>query len=254
MELKDKVVIVTGSGRGIGQAIALKFGEQQSRVAVVDRNKDRALETVKMVEKAGSKALALSTDVTDFSQVQEMVARTTEVLGEIDILVNNAGWSVLRPFMDLPMDLWDPIIDLNLKACLYCCRAVSDIMTKNRKGKIINVSSDAGRIGSPDESIYAAAKGGVIAFTKSLAGSLAPWNINVNCVCPGPTDTPMVRKGIEMNEMIATEMKKREQAIPLKRYAQPDEIADAVLFFASDAAKYITGQILSVSGGATMVG
>jgi len=254
MEFKDMVVIVTGSGRGIGQSIALKFGEQNAKVAVVDRKEDRARDTVQMIEKQGGKALALGTDVTDFSQVQEMVTKTSEELGTIDILVNNAGWSVLRPFMDVPMDLWDPIIDINLKGCLYSCRAVSETMIKSKHGKIINVASDAGRVGSPLEAIYAAAKGGVIAFTKSLAGALAPWNINVNCVCPGPTDTPMVRKGIELNELIATEMEKRKQEIPLKRYAQPDEIADAVLFFASKESKYITGQVLSVSGGATMVG
>ena len=253
MGLKDKVVIVTGSGRGIGQEIAMKFARQQAKIAVVDRKKERAVESAKMVEHAGGKASALGTDVTNFNDVQIMLDKTLEAFGDIHVLVNNAGWSVLKPFFECPVELWDGLIDLNLKACMNCSRVVGEVLIKKGNGKIVNIASDAGRVGSADEAVSAAAKGGVIAFTKSMALSLASYHINVNCISPGPTDTPMVRKGIAMSEKIAEEMERRREAIPFKRWAKPEEIADAVLFLASDAANYITGQVLSVSGGLTMV-
>jgi 2-hydroxycyclohexanecarboxyl-CoA dehydrogenase len=253
MENDKKVVIVTGSGRGIGQAIALKFAEQQGNVIVVDRSKDRAQETAHRVEKAGGKALALKIDITNLTEVQEMTARTLDIFGRIDILVNNAGWDVVQPFFENKKELWDQLIDINLKGCIYCCRVVAESMIRKKYGKIINISSDAGRTGSGAEAVYAAAKGGVIAFTKSLAIILAPFNINVNSVSPGLTDTPAVRRGMAMSEKIAEIMNRRGELTLFKRWARPEEIADAVLFLSSDAAKYITGQVLSVNGGAVMV-
>jgi 2-hydroxycyclohexanecarboxyl-CoA dehydrogenase len=253
MEFKDKVVIVTGSGRGIGQAIALKFAKQQAKVIVADRDEARAKETAKLVEEAGGRSLSLKTDVTDFRSVQEMLKKTVEAFGTVDILVNNAGWDVVQPFFENSLELWDKLIDINLKSCLYCCRVVGEFMMKEKKGKILNISSDAGRIGAGPEPVYAAAKGGVIAFTKSLAPILAPYNININSVSPGLTATPAVQKGMAMSKMIADEMEKRAEKCPFKRAGKPEEVADAVVFLCSEAAGFITGQILSVNGGATTI-
>ena len=252
MEFKDQVAIVTGAGRGIGRAIVLKFAEQQAKVVLLDRMEDRTIETARMVEEIGGKALALEIDVTKFDQVQEMLARTLKAFGKVDILVNNAGWDVVQPFFETPKELWDQLIDVNLKGCINCCRAVGEMMIRNMHGKILNISSDAGKTGAGEEAVYAAAKGGVIAFTKSLAMILAPYHINVNSVSPGVTDTPAVRRGMQMDKAIAELIKRREEATSFKRMALPEEIADAVLFLCSNAARYITGQILSVNGGAVM--
>ena len=253
MEFKDKVVIVTGSGRGIGQAIALKFARHRASVIVADRNEARARETAKLVEEAGGRSQSLNTDVTDFREVQEMLGKTLEAFGTVDILVNNAGWDVVQPFFENPLELWDKLIDINLKGCLYCCRAVGELMIKEKKGKIVNISSDAGRVGAGAEAVYAAAKGGVIAFTKSLAPILAPYNINVNSVSPGLTATPAVQIGMAMNKIIADEMEKRAEMCPFKRAGKPEEVADAVVFLCSEAARFITGQVLSVNGGAITI-
>jgi len=253
MEFEDKTVIVTGAGRGIGQAIACMYARQKANVVVADRKEDRARETAGMIKREGGRAFFSETDVTNLKDINRMLERTLAEFGHVEILVNNAGWSVLRPFLDIPVELWDGLIDLNLKACMYCCRVVAENMVTRGEGKIVNIASDAGRIGSAEEAIYAAAKGGVIAFTKSLALNLAPYHINVNCVSPGPTDTPMVQKGMAMSQVIAEEMERRRKTIPFKRWAMPEEIADAVLFLSSSAANYITGQVLSVSGGLTMV-
>jgi 2-hydroxycyclohexanecarboxyl-CoA dehydrogenase len=251
--LKDKVAIVTGSGRGIGQAIALKFAHQQAKVVVVDRNEKRADETVKMVENTGGKAISLGTDVTKLNEVQLMLENTLEAFGDIHILVNNAGWSMQKDFFESPVNRWDALIDLNLKSSIYTCRVVGEVMRRNGYGKIVNIASDAARMGSPDETVYAAAKGGIITLTKSLAISLAPQCINVNCVSPGIIDTPMVQNGLAMGGEIEAELERRREVVPFKRYGKPEEIADAVLFLASEAASYITGQILSVNGGISMM-
>jgi len=177
-----------------------------------------------------------------------MVKQAQDALGQIDILVNNAGWDVIEPFWKNTPEFWDKVIDTNYKSVIYCSRAVLDGMMENNRGKIINVASDAGRVGSSGETVYAGAKGGVIAFTKSLAREVARFNINVNCICPGPTDTPLYQGQSEKIKMAL------EKAIPLKRVATPDDIAGAAVFFASSLSDYITGQILSVSGGLTMQG
>jgi 2-hydroxycyclohexanecarboxyl-CoA dehydrogenase len=253
MEFKDKVVIVTGSGRGIGQAIALKFAKHQARVVVADRNEARARETARLVEEAGGRSLSLDTDVTKFQAVQEMLKSTIQTFGTVDILVNNAGWDVVQPFFENPPELWDKLIDVNLKSCLNCCRVVGELMMKEKKGKIVNISSDAGRVGARNEPVYSAAKGGVIAFTKSLAPLLAPYNINVNSVSPGLTATPAVQLGIAMSKAIAEEMGKRAEKSLFKRAGKPEEVADAVVFLCSEAASYITGQTLSVDGGSLTI-
>jgi len=253
MIFKDKVVIVTGAGRGIGQAIAVKYARSGALVVVVDRQLDRAKETVKMISKMGERAIAVVSDITVYEEAQKMLAVTLNEFGGIDILVNNAGWDVVQPFFENTKELLVNLIAVNLKGCIYCCRVVGEEMIKNKKGKIVNISSDAGRIGSSEEAVYAAAKGGIIAFTKSLAVILAPYQINVNSISPGPTDTPAVRTGMRMNEKVAIEMERRRDMTPFKRYAKAEEVADAVLFLSSESANFITGQILSVNGGAIMV-
>ena len=251
MNLKDKVTIITGSGGGIGRGIALKFGSLGARVVVADLKLEGGKETVSLVEKAGGKGLALGTDITDRAQVQEMVKATLDAFGQLDILVNNAGWDIIEPFVKNNPELWDKVIAINLKGPIYCTRAVLDHFISRQYGKIVNISSDAGRVGSSGEAVYSACKGGMIAFTKTIAREMARYGINVNCVCPGPTETPLLAeltKG-ETGAKIIDAMKK---AVPFRRLAKPEDICGAVAFLASDEAAFITGQTLSVSGGLTM--
>lgn len=251
MNLKDKVAIVTGSAGGIGRGIALKFGSLGANVVVADLKIEGARETVSLLEKGGAKALPLGTDITDRAQVQEMVKATLDTFGKLDILVNNAGWDIIEPFTQNTPELWEKVMAINLKGPIFCIRAVLDHMIGRKYGKIVNISSDAGRVGSSGEAVYSACKGGIIAFTKTIAREMARYQINVNCVCPGPTDTPLLAemtKG-ETGAKIITAM---TNAVPFRRLAKPEDIAGAVAFLASDDAGFITGQTLSVSGGLTM--
>ena len=251
MDLKGKVAIVTGSGGGIGRAIALKLGSLGARVVVADIKLSGAQETVSMLEKAGAKGVALGTDITSLSQVQEMVRTTLNTYGQLDILVNNAGWDKIEPFVKNTPDYWDQLIAINLKGPIYCTRAVLDPMIEKKYGKIINISSDAGRVGSTGEAVYSACKGGIIAFTKTIAREMARYQINVNCVCPGPTQTPLMAE-ITKGETGAKIIEAMTNAVPFRRLAKPEDLAGAVAFLASDEAAFITGQTLSVSGGLTM--
>lgn len=248
MRLDDVNIIVTGAGQGIGKAIALKLASYGADISIADKNSEALKATREEIEHLGRRCVAVTTDVTDFGSVTAMVKQTQETLGRIDVLVNTVGWDIIEPFWKNSLEYWDKIIDINYKSVVYCSRTVLDNMMENKAGKIINIASDAGRGGSSGETVYAGAKGGVIAFTKSLAREVARFNVKVNCICPGPTDTPLYRGQPErFREAI-------EKAIPLKRVASPDDIAGAVLFFASGLADYITGQVLSVSGGLTMHG
>ncbi len=251
MNLQDKVAIITGSGGGIGRGIALKFGSLGARVVVADLKIDGARETVALLEKGGTEGLALGTDITDPSQVQDMVKTTLSTFGKADILVNNAGWDIVEPFTKNKPDLWDKVIAINLKGPIYCTRAVLDHFMERRYGKIVNISSDAGRVGSSGEAVYSACKGGIIAFTKTIAREMARYQINVNCVCPGPTDTPLLAE-ITKGETGAKIIEAMTKAVPFRRLAKPEDIAGAVAFLASDDAGFVTGQTLSVSGGLTM--
>lgn len=248
MRLDGTNIIVTGAGQGIGKAIALKLAAYGADLSVADKNPETLQATREEIEGLGRKCLAVTTDVTDFESVTAMVRQSQDALGQIGVLVNTVGWDIIEPFWKNSLDYWDKIIDLNYKSVVYCSRAVLDSMMEDKAGKIVNIASDAGRVGSSGESVYAGAKGGVIAFTKSLAREVAKYNIQVNCICPGPTDTPLYRGQPEkIREAF-------ERAIPLKRVATPEDIAGAALFFSSALADYITGQILSVSGGLTMAG
>ncbi|WP_068399783.1 SDR family NAD(P)-dependent oxidoreductase [Kribbia dieselivorans] len=244
--LQDKIVIVTGAGSGIGKAIALKAGAEGATVIVTDLNADSAKAVATEI---GQSAEAHAVDVTDATSVNAMVAAVKETHGRIDVLVNNAGWDKAMPFLETEPDFWQQVISINYVGVLNTSKAVLPIMVEQKYGHVVNLASDAGRVGSSGESVYAGAKGAVIAFSKSAAREVARNGINVNVVCPGPTDTPLFAS------MGGENPKLREgltRAIPMKRLAQPEDIANAVAFFASDEASFMTGQTVSVSGGLVM--
>jgi 2-hydroxycyclohexanecarboxyl-CoA dehydrogenase len=246
MEMQARTVIVTGGASGIGKATAFLLAREGARVFVgdVDEAGGRAAATEGAAERLAVEYLPL--DLTDKSAVDEFVAAVNQKVERVDGLVNGAGWDQIQPFLENPPEMWDRIIAINLMGAVRLTRGVLPPMVAAREGKIVNISSDAGRVGSMGETVYAAAKGGLIAFTKSLARELARYQINVNCVCPGPTDTPLFQRQPERMKEALT------RAIPFRRIAQPIEIAQAVQFFLSRRSDYITGQVLSVSGGLTM--
>ncbi|ATY85595.1 2-hydroxycyclohexanecarboxyl-CoA dehydrogenase [Kyrpidia spormannii] len=247
--LEEKVAIVTGSARGIGRGIVEKFVSEGARVVVADILEDAARETAEALKARGAEAIAIPVDVTSKESVDEMVERTVRYFSRVDILVNNAGWDKVEPFIDNDVAVWDRIIRINLYGTLFGCKAVLPHMIEQGYGKIVNIGSDAGRVGSTGEAVYSATKGGVIAFTKTLAREMARHRINVNCVSPGPADTPLFAEVGSYNPKIRDAL---IRAIPFRRLALPEDLANAVAFLASDEAAYITGQTLSVSGGLTM--
>lgn len=251
MNLQNRVAIVTGSAGGIGRAIGLKFAALGAAIVVADVKKEGAEETVRLIEEKGGKASAILADITSQTQVQEMVRMTLEKFGHLDILVNNAGWDIIEPFVKNTPEFWEKVIAINLKGPIFCTRAVLDHMIERKYGKIVNISSDAGRVGSSGEAVYSACKGGIIAFTKTIAREMARYQINVNCVCPGPTETPLLAE-ITKGETGAKIIDAMVKAVPFRRLGKPEDIAGAVAFLASDEAAFITGQTLSVSGGLTM--
>lgn len=250
MRLKDRVCIVTGGGQGIGEAICKTLAAEGGVVVVADVRQETAKAVAEAIRQNGGHAMAVKVDVTVREEVERMVEETKGAYGRIDVLVNNAGWDKVEPFLDSREETWDKILAINLKGVFYTCQAVLPVMIEQRSGKIVNIGSDAGRVGSSGEAVYAAAKGGVIAFSKTLAREMARYQINVNVVCPGPADTPLFQEIAAYNPKIAAAL---EKAIPFRRLAQPSDIAHAVCYFASDEAAYVTGQTLSVSGGLTMI-
>ncbi|MGO9958237.1 MAG: SDR family NAD(P)-dependent oxidoreductase [Solirubrobacteraceae bacterium] len=244
--LENKVAIVTGAGQGIGKAIAEKLASHGATVVVTDVNEQTANQTAAAI---GASAIGIRTDVTSRESVDAMVKQVTRELGRIDVLVNNAGWDKAGPFMDSDPDDWDRVIQINLYGVLNTSKAVLPVMAEQGYGSVVNLASDAGRVGSSGEAVYSAAKGGVIAFTKATAREAARHQVNVNCVCPGPTDTALFASIGGDNPKLRDALTK---AIPFRRLAQPTDLANMVAFFASDEANYITGQTISVSGGLTM--
>jgi len=251
MEGNGRSAIVTGAGRGIGRAIALALARQGNRVAVWDILGENAEAVQEEIENLGGEAIALRVDLTNCQEVGHAVGEVLGRFGAPDVLVNNAGWDRPMPFIETTEEFWDRVLAINLKSQIICTRAVLDPMVKQGYGKIVNIASDAGRVGSTGEAVYSAAKGGVIAFTKTLARELARHRINVNCVSPGPAETPLFEEEFAKGKPGLAEALKK--AIPWGRLARPEDIARAVVFLASDEAEYITGQTLSVSGGLTMV-
>jgi 2-hydroxycyclohexanecarboxyl-CoA dehydrogenase len=250
MRLQGKTAIVTGAGRGIGRAIALLLARDGADVAVVDVDRDSADAVRREIEAAGGRALAVATDLTKRAEVNAMAEQVVARFSHVDILVNNAGWDRVEPFLKSEEETWDKIINLNFKAALYTCKAVLPGMVARGQGKVVNISSDAGRGGSMGQAVYSGTKGALIAFSKTLARELARYKINVNVVCPGLTETQLLAACREQAPKV---MDGVTRAIPWGRVGQPEEVAEAVGFLASPAADYVTGQTLSVSGGLTMI-
>jgi 2-hydroxycyclohexanecarboxyl-CoA dehydrogenase len=245
-KLENKVAIVTGAGQGIGRAIAEKLAAEGATVVATDVNEETAKETAEAI---GGGAVGIRTDVTSRESVDAMVEQVRAQFGRIDVLVNNAGWDKAGPFVDSDPADWDRVIAINLYGVLNTSKAVLPVMAGQGSGTVVNLASDAGRVGSSGEAVYSAAKGGVIAFTKATAREMARHQVNANCICPGPTDTALFASMGGDNPKLRESL---TRAIPFKRLADPVDLANAVAFFASDEAAYITGQTVSVSGGLTM--
>lgn len=252
--LEGKNALVTGGGAGIGRAICLRLGEEGVHVGVLDRDGPAAGETAELIAAAGGQARALEADVTDYEAVAAAVSSLENGAGPIGVLVNNAGIDIAMPFLDTDTALWRKIVEINLFGPLNLHHIVVRAMAERRSGKVINISSDAARVGSSGESVYAACKGGVIAFSKTLARELARRNVQVNCICPGPTDTNLFRTFAGDGEAGQKLVAALERAIPMRRLGRPDDYPGLVAFLASADADFITGQTISVSGGLTMAG
>ncbi|MCP3993168.1 MAG: glucose 1-dehydrogenase [Actinomycetia bacterium] len=251
---EGRTVVVTGGGGGIGGAVCSAFAAEGALIGVLDRALDAASETAQRITDAGGRALAVACDITERSDVDGAIERVTDELGPIDVLVNNAGWDLFVPFLDTEPDDWSRLIDINLIGALHMHHAVLPGMVERGSGRVVNVASDAARVGSSGEAVYAACKAGMVALSKTLAREHSREGITFNVVCPGPTDTALLAT---VTDSAANPEKLREafrRAIPLGRLGQPEDLAGAILFFASDAASFVTGQVLSVSGGLTMAG
>jgi 2-hydroxycyclohexanecarboxyl-CoA dehydrogenase len=248
MRFDGKTALVTGAASGIGRATAEGFGLAGARVVLGDINEEGGEAAAGALAVRGVDAEFIRVDVTDPGSIERFRDAALERFGRVDIVANVAGWGRTEPFVDNSPELWKKLIDLNLVGTIMVTRAFLDPMIERRSGKIVCVASDAGRVGSLGETVYSGAKGGVIAFCKGLAREMARHQITVNCVCPGPTDTPL---------MAAVPDKIKDafaRVTPMHRLARPSEVADAILFFASPHSDFVTGQVLSVSGGLTMAG
>ncbi len=251
MTLAKRVAIVTGGASGIGRAIVQTLAAQGATVAIADLNAAGAADTERAIASAGGTAGAFPVDITDTAAVSRMVADVKARWGGVDILVNCAGWDRPMKFVDTTPDFWDKILAINLRGPIACTHAVLPGMIEKSYGKVVFIASDAGRVGSSGEAVYSAAKGGLIALTKTIAREVARHRINVNCVCPGPSDTPLFTTEFMAASPRLAESLKR--VIPWGRLGTPEDVAPAVAFLVSDDAGFITGQTVSISGGLTMV-
>jgi NAD(P)-dependent dehydrogenase (short-subunit alcohol dehydrogenase family) len=246
MRLKDRVAVVTGGAQGIGEAIASRLAEEGAKVAILDIRLELAQEVAQKLKGRNFEALALKADMCQKTEIQAAVNDVASAYGGIDILVNNAGYHRMSKVTDIAEEIWDKIIDTNLKGYFLMIQAVVPYMQVNNYGKILNIASAAVYGGMTEQLHYVASKGGVVSMTRALALELAPSKINVNAVCPGGVETPGNKKFLaQFKELLV-------QRVPLGRIAQPDDIASAVLFLVSDEAEYITGQCLPVCGGVTI--
>jgi 2-hydroxycyclohexanecarboxyl-CoA dehydrogenase len=253
--LSGKVAVVTGGGGGIGAAICKRFAQAGTRVAIVDVDLAAARNVAAELARASVKALAVELDITAQECVPAAIDLIETELGEIDILVNNAGWDKIEGFLATSPELWERIIAINLRGPIALThRVLSRMVPRAAGGRIINIGSDAGRVGSSGEAIYSACKGGMVALGKSLAREFARAGITVNTVCPGPTDTPLLSMQLGFGDDARKISDGLKRAIPMKRLGLPQDVAGIVAFLASDEAAFITGQTLSVSGGLTMHG
>ena len=258
LNLEGKTVIVTGSGSNIGRAIALAFAQEKANVVIAEIDEKQGQKITQEVISCGAKALLVKTDVTDLGSVEDMIKKTIEAYQKVDILVNNVGWDQLQPFINTTPEFWNKIIEINFKSVLNTTKAILPHMIAQKGGAIINLGSDAGRMGERFESVYSGTKGAIIAFSKTIARENGRYGIRVNVVCPGVTvpsrpdeygELSMWKGGIMTEE----QLEKAKKAYPLGRIGKPEDVAGAVVFLASDAASFITGQTLSVSGGYSMM-
>lgn len=250
--LEGKIVVVTGGGSGIGRAVCRRFAQEGAKLAILDIDANGAAETVKLISEASGVAKAYETDIADYDSVETAIEAVEQNLGPIDVLVNNAGWDQAKPFLNTDPVLWRKIIDINLYGPLNLHHTVASRMVQREAGKIINVASDAGRVGSSGEAVYSACKGGIISFSKTLARELARKNIQINSVCPGPTETPLLASFAGDGEQGRKLIDGLTRAIPMRRLGQPADYPGIIAFLASSDADYMTGQTISVSGGLTM--
>lgn len=247
--LRDKPAIVTGGAGGIGKAICRRLTEEGAIVGIFDKNEAAAKAVAAEI---GGRASAHGVDITDYAAVAKAVAAFEAANGPTAILVNNAGWDKFAFFLDTTPELWKQLIAINLEGALNMHHTVLKGMAQRRAGRVVNIASDAGRVGSSMEAVYSACKGGLISFTKTMAREMARSGVTLNCVCPGPTDTPLLAAFMGEGEKGAKVHDALQSAVPMKRLGKPDDLPGIVAFLASDDAAYITGQTVSVSGGLTM--
>ena len=249
MDLAGLTAIVTGAARGIGRGIALALAAEGADVAIFDTDASAAMEVAAVIRATGRRALALDVDVTEPRRVDSATAEIGTAWGRVDVLVNNVGWTPNEPFVDSKPETWRRIVDVNYVGALNCTHAVLPIMLEQRSGRIVSVASDAARVGTPREAVYAGAKAAIIGFSKSLAAEVARHGITVNVVSPATVDTPLLRF-----MLTAEQIERRRQANPMGRLGRPEDVAAAVVFFVSPRAGYVTGQVLSVNGGVVRAG
>ena len=253
--LTGKTAIVTGAGSGIGRAIALRLGAEGVTVGVFDINLGGAGDTAQAITAAGGKALAVGCDITDYAAVTKAVAEFEAATGAgTAILVNNAGWDTPMPFLKTDEAFWKKVTAINWFGPLHMTHAVATGMAARKSGRIVNIASDAGRVGSSGEVVYSGCKGATIAFAKALAREVARSNVTVNTICPGPTDTPAMDAFVGTGEAGQKIRDAMVRGVPLGRIGQPDDYPGLVAFLASDDAAFMTGQTISVSGGLSMHG
>ena len=250
--MTERLALVTGGASGIGREICLGLARNGRKVAVADINLAGAQETQAMTTEAGATALAVQMDVSDSDAVHVGLLEVIDELGPVEVLVNCAGWDELMPFGNTDESFWDRVIEINYKGVLRTVHACLPSMVDAGWGRIVNIGSDAGRVGSSFEAVYSGAKGGVIAFTKTVAREVARNGVTANVVCPGPTDTPLLDGIVAASDDGDKIIGAMARAVPMKRVGTPSEVASAVVYFCSEEASFVTGQTLSVSGGLTM--
>ncbi len=252
MRLNNKVAIITGAGSGIGAATAVLFGKEGARVIVVDIDRKKGMGTVNLIKSNGGEAVFIQVDVSKADSIENMVKSAVKTYGKLDILINNVGIYIQADVVETEEKDWDRIMDINLKSAFLCCKYSIPEMMKNKKGGVIvNVGSEAGIVGIKKQTAYNVSKAGIIALTRSLAVDFARYNIRANCVCPGTTETTLVKDALAKASDSKKARRELESVRPADRLGRPEEIAAGILYLASDESPYATGAVLSIDGGYT---